>query len=256
MWALVLKEFRQLRRDKRTVALMVALPVLQLIVFGYAASFDVDRVTAIVVGPSAVQVSRNLPDFFDVQSTNARATRSAAIEDLRAGDADVALVTGLHPEVLVDGSQLFTARAVVTAVARMPDVAEPIVLFNPELETSVVMVPAIAGMILVFFGTLITSLGVVRERQAGTLEQLAVMPFRPSVRWIAYVLPLTYFIDIARAVMIRGASLDSIRLPMAMLAILGAAVFTLAVMRFRRDLAPSGGRRRPSAPAAASGAAG
>jgi ABC-2 type transport system permease protein len=203
----------------------------------------------------------------------------------------------------------------------MPEAPVPTVLFNPELETSVVMVPAIAGMILVFVGTLITSLGVVRERQMGTLEQLAVMPFRPrdvfvgkiapyfvvatvdlvvilavgswlfevpfrgspavfslgailflfitlglgvlvssvsqnqgqaiqlammtllpqvllsgmvfplesmasSVRWISYLLPLTYFIEIARGVMIKGAALSSVVRPMAMLAVLGMAVFT------------------------------
>jgi ABC-2 type transport system permease protein len=52
------------------------------------------------------------------------------------------------------------------------------ILYDPRLTTSWVMVPGLAGLILVFIGTLITSLGVVRERQAGTLEQLAVMPLR------------------------------------------------------------------------------
>ena len=52
------------------------------------------------------------------------------------------------------------------------------ILYNPNLITSWVMVPGLAGLILVFIGTLITSLGVVRERQSGTLEQLAVMPLR------------------------------------------------------------------------------
>src|SRR6202012_5223607 len=52
------------------------------------------------------------------------------------------------------------------------------ILYNPALSTSWVMVPGLAGLILVFIGTLITSLGVVRERQSGTLEQLAVMPLR------------------------------------------------------------------------------
>lgn len=337
MLALVLKEFRQLRRDHRTVALMVVMPLMLLIVFGYAARFDVDRVSAIAVGPAAEQVSAALPGFFDVQRVAGDETRESAIDDLRAGEADVAFVTGADPGVLIDGSKLFSARAAVTVLARMPGAPAPEVLFNPELETSAVMVPAIAGMILVFIGTLITSLGVVRERQAGTLEQLAVMPFRPrdvfigkiapyfavatvdlavilvvgsrlfgvpfrgslavfalgallflfvtlglgvlistvsqnqgqaiqlammtllpqvllsgmvfplesmaaSVRWIAYILPLTYFIQIARAVMVRGAALESVAFPMAMLAALGASVFTLAIFRFRRELAPSGRR--------------
>jgi ABC-2 type transport system permease protein len=337
MWALVIKEFRQLRRDRRTVALMVVLPLLQLIVFGYAASFDVDHISTVVAGPEAKQVSGQLPDLFDVERATTDDNRSTAVADLRAGEAEVVVLTGPEAEVLIDGSRLFSARAAVTALARIPNAPEPTVLFNPRLETSVVMIPAIAGLILIFVGTLITSLGVVRERQTGTLEQLAVMPFRPrdvfvgkiapyfvvatldmavilavgtslfdvpfrgslpvfslgallflfvtlglgvlvssvsenqgqaiqlamlillpqvllsgmifplesmaaSIRWIAYVLPLTYFIEIARAVMIRGAPLDSVVFPMAMLGVLGISVFTLAVTRFRRDLAPS--RRR------------
>jgi ABC-2 type transport system permease protein len=64
-----------------------------------------------------------------------------------------------------------------------------------------------------------------------------------GIRWIAYLLPLTYFIDIARAIMIRAAPLNAVLFPMAMLAVLGVTVFTLAVVRFRRDLAPSVPRR-------------
>ena len=53
MWAMVAKEFRQLRRDRRALALMIAVPLLMLVVFGYAASFDVDAVPTRVVGPRA-----------------------------------------------------------------------------------------------------------------------------------------------------------------------------------------------------------
>lgn len=342
MLAMVAKEFRQVRRDRRTTAMLVVLPLLLLIVFGYAASFDVDRVSTIVVGPGAERVAEDLPAFFDVGRVAPETTRSEAVEDLRDGDAAIAFVTGESPEVLVDGSKLFSARAALSALRQDEAAPPPTVLFNPDLETPPVMVPAIAGMILVFIGTLITSLGVVRERQAGTLEQLAVMPFRPadvffgkiapyfavavvdlaiivlvgallfdvpfngsipvfalgsllflfvtlgigvlistvsqnqgqaiqlgmmillpqvllsgmvfplesmaaSVRWIAYVLPLTYFIDIARAVMVRGAGIGAVVQPMAALAVLGTAVSFLAVVRFRRDLAPAAPRRSRAA---------
>ncbi len=338
MWALIVKELRQVRRDRRTLAMMILLPVLLLVVFGYAASFDVHHVTAAVAGPRAAELSDRLPAFFTVERTERSATRSDAVAWLRAGEADVAFVTGRRPAALVDGSQLFSARAALTVLSRVPGLGPPTVLFNPGLRTSTVLVPAIAGMILVFVGTLITSLGVVRERQAGTLEQLAVMPFRPrdvfvgkiapyflvaavdlaviliaasglfdvpfrgsyalfglgallflfvtlglgvlissvsenqgqaiqlammtvlpqvllsgmifplqsmaaSVRWIAYVLPLTYFIELARAVMIRGASLPTVAFPLSMLGVLGVVVFALAVARFGHDLAPHGRRR-------------
>jgi len=211
------------------------------------------------------------------------------------------------------------------------------VLYNPELKTSWVMVPAIIGLILTFIGTIVTSIGLVRERETGTLEQLAVMPIKPStvilgkispyflvasidmvvvtvigmllfgvpfngnvlvfglgaalflfvvlglgvfistisqttgqaiqtaffflmpqillsgmifpldamaagVRWIGYLLPLTYFTMISQGVMLRGASLASLWLPFLVLTVMAVVVFTGATLRFRRDLAP--GRRR------------
>ena len=66
------------------------------------------------------------------------------------------------------------------------------VLFNPELKTSWVMVPAIIGLILTFIGTIVTSIGLVREREAGTLEQLAVMPIKPSQVILGKIAP--YFL--------------------------------------------------------------
>ena len=63
------------------------------------------------------------------------------------------------------------------------------VLFNPELKTSWVMVPGLIGLILLFIGTVITSIGLVRERETGTLEQLAVMPLRPSSIILGKIVP-------------------------------------------------------------------
>jgi len=63
------------------------------------------------------------------------------------------------------------------------------VLFNPELKTSWVMVPGLIGLILLFIGTVITSIGLVRERETGTLEQLAVMPLHPSSIILGKIVP-------------------------------------------------------------------
>jgi len=342
MLAMALKEFRQLRRDRRTVALMVGLPVLLLVVFGYAASFDVRSLRTVVVGPAAARVAAAAPDQLHVVAEHPAEGRADAVRRLRDGQATVAVVTGPDQAVLVDGSDLFAAQAAVRALGQRPGgLPAPQVLFNPGLKTSVMMVPALIGLILVFVGTVATSLGVVRERQSGTLEQLAVMPFRPrdvfvgkivpyfavaavdmavitavgtilfnvpfrgspwllvlgaveflfvtlgigvlistvsqnqgqaiqlsimtmlpqillsgmifplsamagGVRWIGYLLPLTYFVQISRGVMIRGASLASLAVPLAALAVLGLVVFTLSVRRFQRDLAPSGERRARS----------
>ena len=350
MWAMIVKEFRQLRRDRRTLAMMVVLPLVLLIVFGYAASFDVTSIPTSVAGPAAEEVASRLQAPFDPVSVDPGAERSDAIDDLRYGRTPVAIVTsaGASGEVLIDGSELFTAQAAERALGVLGSQGsgQPpftvTMLFNADLETSAVMVPGLAALILLFVGTVITSLGVVRERQAGTLEQLAVMPLRPTdvflgkiapyflvgaidmtiivvagvilfdvpfngsillfaagallflfvalgvgvlissvsqnqgqaiqlalmtllpqiilsglifpldsmaagVRWIGYILPLTYFVQISRGVMLRAAPIGALWEPFVYLAVLGAIVLALATLRFRRQLAPAPIRaRRPA----------
>ncbi|HEV2242041.1 MAG TPA: ABC transporter permease [Streptosporangiaceae bacterium] len=338
---MVAKEFRELRRDRRTVAMMIVLPVVLLVVFGYAANFKVHDIPVVVVGPAAREAAPLLrAPTFHVTQVDPAAGEPAARARLRDGQAVVAVVTGGGtPLVLLDGTQLFSVETAEAALARLPataGLAAPRVriLYNPELTTSWVMVPGLAGLILVFIGTLITSLGVVRERQSGTLEQLAVMPFRawdviagkiapylmmatvdlvlivligmgifhvpfagnvavfalgaalfllvtlgmgilistvsqnqgqaiqlafmillpqvllsglifpvPSmaagVRWISYVLPLTYFIEISRGVMLKAMPVSALWQPLGLLALLAVVVLGLAIIRFRRDLAPS-----------------
>ncbi|WP_240670758.1 ABC transporter permease [Actinoplanes solisilvae] len=335
---MIVKEFRQMRRDRRTLAMMIVMPVLLLIVFGYAASFDVTSIPVRVVGVHAAEVAGRLPAPFEVTAIASAEDRSDATRALRDGVVPVVVVADADAvTVLLDGSELFTANAARAALARAgaPQVE---VLFNPDLRTSAVMVPGLAGMILLFVGTVITSLGVVRERQTGTLEQLAVMPLRPrdvflgkiapyflvaaldltvvvaagtllfgvpfhgsllvlalgavlflfvtlgtgvlissvsqnqgqaiqlammtllpqvllsglifplrsmplGVRWIGYLLPLTYFTQISRGVMLRGAPLTTLWQPFLYLTLLGVAVVTFAMLRFRAFLAPQGARR-------------
>lgn len=351
MWAMIVKEFRQVRRDRRTLAMMIVLPVLLLVVLGYAASFDVKTITVVAAGPQAGVVAGALRSPFDVTQTVPGEGASWARDQLRDGKAEVAVVTGgSRPQVLIDGSQLFSAKAALAALAGMqqrtaghaggialhPKVT---VLYNPGLTTSDIMIPGLCGVVLVFVGTIITSLGVVRERQSGTLEQLAVMPLKPrdvflgkivpyflvaavdlaivlgvgiaifgvpfrgsaatfglgallflfvtlgvgvlissvsqnqgqaiqlammtllpqvllsglifpltsiaaGVRWIAYFLPLTYFNEISRGVMLRAEPLVSLWQPFVFLALLGAIVVTGATLRFRSYLAPSASGRR------------
>jgi ABC-2 type transport system permease protein len=335
---MVVKEFRELARDRRTLAMLVVLPLLLLVVFGYAANFYVDSVEAAVLGPGAEQAAGQLPEFFEVTTTDTAGTRDDAEELLRDNAVDVAFVTGEGPVLaLVDGSNLFAAQGIVGRLSAAGDAVTTEVLFNPDLTTSWVMIPAIIGLILTFIGTIVTSIGLVRERETGTFEQLAVMPIRPAsvilgkiapyfllasldmvvvtvlgmtlfdvpfngsvatfalgaalflfvvlgigvfistisrttgqaiqvaflvmlpqillsgmifpldamapgVRWIGYLLPLTYFTMISQGVMLRGASFDSLWPAFAILAVLATVVFTAATVRFRRDLAPG---RRP-----------
>jgi ABC-2 type transport system permease protein len=354
MWAMIVKEFRQMRRDRRTLAMMIVMPVILLIVFGYAASFDVKTIPTVAAGPQGAALAQSLGEPFDVVATAPDEGKAWAQTQLRDNNhgAAVAVIAGDGPtEVLIDGSQLFTARTTLAALSakaakaaaqgaapapgQRPTVT---VLYNPGLKTSNIMIPGLCGVVLVFIGTIITALGVVRERQSGTLEQLAVMPLHPrdvflgkivpyfgvaaidlaivvgvgvgvfgvpfrgsyavfalasvlflfvtlglgvlissvsenqgqaiqlsmmvilpqillsglifpltsiaaGVRWISYILPLTYFNQISRGVMLRAEPIGPLWQPFVFLALLGLVVFTLATLRFRSFLAPAAPRR-------------
>jgi ABC-2 type transport system permease protein len=111
---MILKELRELRRDRRTVGLLVGMPLLLLVIFGYAANFYVSSVQAAVVGPQAEQVAAQLPDFFDVVVVEPSDGEAEAESLLQANTVDVVLVTGQQPVVaLVDGSNLFAAQSIV-----------------------------------------------------------------------------------------------------------------------------------------------
>jgi len=231
---MIIKEFRELRRDRRTMGMLIALPLVLLVIFGYAANFGVDSVSTVVVGPGAETAAQQLPPLFDVTEVDLAGGRDAGTNDLRDHRADAVLVTGESggPLLLVDGSSLFTAQATVSAANRAGDALSVEVLFNPQLKTSWVMVPGLIGLILAFIGTIVTSLGLVRERQDGTLEQLAVMPFRPGdviVGKIAPYFALAY-LDMV-AVTVLGAVLFGVPFEGSVpLFAVGAAVFLLVVL--------------------------
>jgi len=332
---MVVKEFRELKRDRRTLGMLIGFPIILLVIFGYAANFSVESVTTALVGPGSEALVEQLPSFFDVVEVDPTGTAQDATDDLVDNRANTAIVTGdgAGPDVFIDGSSLFTAQATVAAVQGLGDSVTVDVLFNPDLKTSWVMVPGLIGLIMTFIGTIVTSLGLVRERQDGTLEQLAVMPFRPSdviagkivpyfmlayldmaavtalgallfgvpfngsvvlfgigaaiflivvlglgilistvsenqgqaiqtamfivmpqillsgmifplssmpwgVRWIGFLLPLTYFIEISQGILLRGAGLGSLWFAYLVLIVMAIVIFGGAILRFRRDLAP------------------
>jgi ABC transporter DrrB family efflux protein len=334
MRAMIMKEFRELRRDRRTLAMLVALPIVLLVIFGYAANFTITSIPTAVVGPASQQLADQLPDLFDIVDVSPDSSTADAQDLVQDNTADVVIDTGTTPPVAyIDGSALFVAQTAKAALSQAGGQVTIDILYNPDLLTSWVMVPALIGLILAFIGTIITSIGMVRERQTGTLEQLAVMPLRPSdviigkiapyfilaaidfvvvtilgvwifgvpfngsplllalggaiflfavlgigvlisttsqtqgqaiqvailvllpqillsgfifplqamgpaVRWIGYLLPLTYFVEISQGIMLRGAPAASLWVPFAVLTAMAVIVFTAAVLRFRRDLAP------------------
>ena len=233
MRAMIVKEFRELVRDRRTLAMLIVMPLLLLIIFGYAANFYVTSVKAAVVGPQATQAASQLPPYFDVTTAEPGGSRADAESLLQDNKVDVAFVTGQRPgRALVDCSNLFAAQSIVGTLNKAGDSVQTEVLYNPDLKTSWVMVPAIIGLILTFIGTIITSIGLVREREAGTLEQLAVMPIEPSTVIIGKITP--YFLVAAldmTIVTVLGILLFGVPFNGNVLAFaLGAALFLFVVL--------------------------
>lgn len=227
--SLIRKEFIQIRRDPRTLALTFLLPVVQLFLLGYAATNDVRNVPLAVFDQDKSAASRALQDayrsadyfqiVYDVQSESeiVRLIESGAV---RAGmiippDYEQEMARGQTAQVafIIDGSDptvagtalsvaTFVGQAQATEVmverlaargmsgAIQPAVeVRPQVWYNPDLVSSYYMIPALVGMILQFLGTMLTSTAIVREREQGTIEQLIVTPISAMELVVGKVVP-------------------------------------------------------------------
>jgi len=207
--AMARKELIQLRRDPRSLALAFALPLILLILFGYAISWDVRDIRIAVLDQDRSAASRELVDAFRASgyfSLAGSLERSGAIEPLleRAGAQAVLVIpagferdlgAGRAPAVqaIVDGSDANTATIVLgysEAVVRtwssrialqgravVPVVtAEPRVWFNEELASRNMIVPGLVAVIMMVIAAMLTSLTIAREWERGTMEQLAATP--------------------------------------------------------------------------------
>jgi drug efflux transport system permease protein len=203
------KEVIQLRRDPRSLALAFALPVLLLVLFGYAISWDVRNIRTAVLDQDRSAASRELLDAFRASgyfSLVSFLERSSDIEHvMERGDAQLVLV--IPPgfardlgagrtaalQAIVDGSDANTAtialgysEAVVrTWSARVelrgrtlapPVSAESRVWFNEELASRNMIVPGLVAVIMMIIAAMLTSLTIAREWERGTMEQLAATP--------------------------------------------------------------------------------
>jgi ABC-2 type transport system permease protein len=210
LWSIALKELLQLRRDRLTLAMMLALPVVQLMLFGYAIDTDVRHIPTVVYDQDRSAQSR---DF-------AQRMRATGFYDLigevrgydeigramRSGAARVALVVpegyasdlarGRPPslQLVVDGSDpqtVSSATAAATGLAqgRPRVLLEPDTWYNPDLKTSIYIVPGLVGVILTMTMVMLTAMAIARERERGTLEQLIVSPLRRGELIVGKILP-------------------------------------------------------------------
>ncbi|HEU5161648.1 MAG TPA: ABC transporter permease, partial [Thermoanaerobaculia bacterium] len=206
---LVRKEFRQVLRDPRMRGLILVAPVIQLLVFGYAVSTDVKNTALFVVDQDNSEASRSLIDTMTSGGWFRLAGRSGRPGDLVAvldqGDAVAGLVIApgfsrdldrksARVQLILDGSNSNVATVARGYAERMLlewalarseiDLRASIEIrerawFNAGLSSRDYNVPGVTGLIIFMICLMLTALAIVREREAGTLEQLMVSPIRP-----------------------------------------------------------------------------
>lgn len=220
--AVLRKEIRQITRDPRLLALLVVAPAFQLVIFGYAVDFDIDRVDTVLCdldhSARSRELARGLAADGTLRLVGAASDCAHPEMDIRTGRADAAVVlpaglgrdlAGDRPvavQVLVDGTdpvmgrfatnaatmffqqsslpllrdRLDRVRALTGAEPAIPSI-RPVLRFfyNPSLRSPVFMVPGVAALILLVVTTIAAAMGLSREREMGTLEQVMVTPVRP-----------------------------------------------------------------------------
>ncbi|KJR96219.1 MAG: transporter [Peptococcaceae bacterium BRH_c4a] len=221
--AMLQKEFLQMFRDRLTIGMIFMLPLVQLLLFGYAIQTEVKHIPTVVFDQSLSSDSRELLDafkasgYFDV--THVAGSYREVTEMIDSGRAKVGMVfppdfavslkrgESAAVQVLVDASDSMVASSTIATassigllksqniIAQKAGVIEPPYdirvrpWYNPDGITAYYMVPAILGIIVTMTMVMMTSMSIVRERERGTLEQLIVTPIRPYELMIGKIIP-------------------------------------------------------------------
>ena len=213
---IMVKEFRQISRDTRSLGVLLALPAFLVFLIGYALNFDVKHVPVAVFDQDRSQTSREFVRSFESSEYFAVAHAVDSYDDIelllggeRAGLALVIppgfsdnLLAGRDApvQIIIDGSNANSATTVLgyaSAITQnystklalrvldragralyQPIELRPTVWYNPELSTAKFLIPGMIGFILMITGVVSTSLSVVREKERGTMEQLMLSPLR------------------------------------------------------------------------------
>ena len=211
--AFVIKETKHILRDKRTMLILFGMPVVMMLLFGFAITTDVKNVRTVVVtsemSPRTQQAVERLAQseyFMITQTVN---TPREAEQLIRSQKADMALVFSQNRgmQIMVDGSdpnmaQQWTTYALQTIAADRsapatlhaakndsPVTIHTSLLYNPQMKSAYNFVPAIMGMLLMLICAMMTSISIVREKEKGTMEVLLVSPVRPLMVIIAKAVP-------------------------------------------------------------------
>jgi drug efflux transport system permease protein len=222
LWPMLWKEFIQMRRDRFTLGMMIGIPAVQLMLFGFAIRTEVRHLPTVVLDESRTSDSRALiavmeqtQNFDMVGTVSSRAELADRIErgDARAAviipptfGSDIRRGRTATAQVIVDAADPMSSASAISGASLAASVRANDILgerlrrvppldvrvrpwYNPALKTSSYIVPGIVGVLLSLTMLLVTSMAVVRERERGTLEQLVVTPIGKTSIMLGKILP-------------------------------------------------------------------
>ena len=201
----VIKESKHILRDRRTMLILFGMPVMLMLLFGFAITTDVRNVRTVVVTSQMDHLTQQTverlaqSEYFTI--TKAVATPKEAERLIRNQKADMAVVFGQDfaskkggLQFIVDGSdpnmaQQWTNYAQQVIANSQFSLVNTKMLYNPQMRSAYNFVPAIMGMLLMLICAMMTSISIVREKEKGTMEVLLVSPVRPLMVVVAKAVP-------------------------------------------------------------------
>jgi len=227
--AIIWKEFIQIRRDRPSLAIALAMPLMMMLIFGYAVNTDVDHINTVVFDQDMSSASRTLIKSFELTGTFDIIDQASSQKEIRelidSGKAKAGLIIppdyhkqlvqdrNTSVQILIDGSDPLVASKALSTAQMLVQVKSfdiqqerlekkgmnlelelPIglssrVWYNPDMESIKFNIPGLVGVILQNITVLLTAFALVRERERGTLEQLIITPIRPAELIIGKLVP-------------------------------------------------------------------
>jgi ABC-2 type transport system permease protein len=234
--SIIRKEFFQIKRDKRTIAIIIMMPIMELLLFGYAASTSVDHIPTVVYNNDIGIESRELLDcfansqYFDLDYQAENISDVHTYIDNGYAKAGIIIPDGYSDDLkngktaqiqlIVDGSDPTTAQTILSSaggvvqsmsvniISKTRGISMPQVLdlrsrvwYNPNMSSINFNIPGLIGVILQTVTLMLTSFSIVRERERGTMEQLIVTPITKMELMIGKIVPYVIigFVDIVLA---------------------------------------------------------
>lgn len=243
--AFVGKEIRHILRDRRTMLILFGMPLIMMLLFGFAISTDVKDVRLVAVTTPADHLTQRMLARLDASEyfilTHTTHTTIEAEQLIRNGQADIAIVFSPHfadrlpkgqgqVQLILDGADpnqasmqgayatqiLQAGMAEAMSAAHVPQSTEIItrLLYNPQMKSAYNFVPGIMGLLLLLICAMMTSVSIVREKERGTMEVLLVSPIRPLLILIAKAVPY-FLLSIIILLFILGISNFVLKVPVA-----------------------------------------